>query len=116
MWFLILLAAAILLSLFVFALLMARRKIHIWLPEYCRQAVGKRLGRSGVRGPEHVLFCLVDHFEPGWNRADISKQRDRVNGWVEKYPLIAREFRDSDGCPPRHTWFYPPHYFSEEHI
>ena len=113
---LILLAATVLLILCTFALLLVRRKIHIWLPAYCRRELRKTLIRPVVDSPVHVLFCFVDHFEPGWNRADPAKQRDRVDGWVEKYPLIARDFRDADGYPPRHTWFYPPHYFSEEHI
>lgn len=62
------------------------------------------------------MFCFVDHFEPGWNKADLSIQRERLDGWTEKYPLLAKEFKDFDDYHPRHTWFYPPHYFVEEHV
>jgi hypothetical protein len=93
-----------------------KRNIHIWLPHYLMHQVMTGSKAFAASEPVHVLFCFVDHFEPGWNNADLSTETARVKGWLEKYPLIARDFVDSDGCHPRHTWFYPPHYFREEHI
>lgn len=93
-----------------------QRKIHIWLPGYCGQFIKKRIKSEGISTPIHILFCFVDHFEPGWNKADLDLQRKRVDAWVERYPVFAEKFIDSDGYHPRHTWFYPPHYFKEEHI
>lgn len=99
-----------------FVVAIRKRRIDIWLPAYCKQMVTRRLHRRSCDKPAHILFCFVDHFEPGWNEADLALQRQRVDAWVEGYPVFARQFTDSDGYHPRHTWFYPPHYFREEHI
>lgn len=103
---------AFLLSMAVF-----RRKIHIWLPSYCSWLLRRALRpqRRPTR-PVHILFCFVDHFEPGWNKADPETRTARVDAWAERYPLMARKFKDADGFHPRHTWFYPPHYFEPEHV
>ena len=93
-----------------------KRKIHIWLPAYCLQVVSKISKADISVQPIHILFCFVDHYEPGWNKADLNLERKRVEGWLDKYPKFAREFVDADGFHPRHTWFYPPHYFREEHM
>jgi hypothetical protein len=58
----------------------------------------------------------VDHYEPGWNHADRATEDLRVDGWMSGYPAMARAFTDSDGLHPRHTWFYPPHYYRPEHL
>ena len=94
------------------------RKINIWLPTYLKQKItgyGNNIFKNRVT-PIHILFCFVDHFEPGWNHADPKKEKERVNGWLNVYPKMAENFTDSEGFHPRHTWFYPPHYFREEHI
>jgi hypothetical protein len=55
----------------------------------------------------HLLLCIADHYEPG-NGAVSSAQADaRVDAWVQRYPELFDEFRDHDGRPPRHTFFYP---------
>src|SRR5262249_11774740 len=40
----------------------------------------------------------------------------RVARWVEEYPRLFGGFRDSDGRPPRHTFFYPMEKYDAEHI
>ncbi|CAB1055282.1 hypothetical protein D1BOALGB6SA_15 [Olavius sp. associated proteobacterium Delta 1] len=94
-----------------------RRKIFLWLLGYIYWAIDQRRnGTLWVNDPIHVLFCFVDHFEPGWNQADLKKERERVDGWMQRYPSMAIKFSDGDGVHPKHTWFYPPHYFKDEHI
>jgi len=46
------------------------------------------------------MFFVVDHFEPG-------SKKEIVREWVEKYPLVADRHQDSEGTPPKHTFFYP---------
>ncbi len=36
--------------------------------------------------------------------------------WVEEYPRLCAEFRDSDGRPPRHTFFYPVEMYEEAEV
>jgi hypothetical protein len=85
-----------------------------WLPGYL-SSVFKRPRRG--QGPCHLLVCVADHFEPfdktilpdgsitGGVRPDAA--RGLVESWCEQYVASLEEFRDSDGLPPRHTFFYP---------
>ena len=64
--------------------------------------------RSPGRGrPVHVLLCIADHFEPKADRVSHEMAAERVRSWVEQYPQVLGQFRDSDDRPPRHTFFYP---------
>lgn len=93
-----------------------KRKIQIWLPNYLKNILKKKIFPEKNELPIHILFCLVDHYEPGWNKADSALANERVDAWVDKYPRFAEAFTDSDGYHPRHTWFYPPHYYTAENI
>ena len=85
----------------------ARRKnLHLWLGSYLRQTTRRIRPRTNGRDPIHVLFCLVDHFEP--------VRPDQLRVWIERYPVLARSHRDSDGQPPRHTWFVPGEQYRSE--
>ena len=81
-----------------------RKNLHQWLPDYARHLV--RRARAPHRSPRHLLFALCDHYEPLWGGAPDDVGRARVDAWAEGYPRLA-EFRDSDGRPPRHGWFFP---------
>ena len=93
------------------------KNIDIWLTSYIRQ--GRRRKKGGSSGLRHIMFSVVDHFEPFWgnrgttrnvarNPAEIrNRAEDRVNTWVERYPNLAKRHRDSDGRFPQHTFFYP---------
>ncbi|RLI54351.1 MAG: hypothetical protein DRP09_13355 [Candidatus Thorarchaeota archaeon] len=91
------------------------RNVHIWLPSYIARAI-KGLFRLSPHGPIHIIFCLVDHFEPKWNRPPYEVQRRRVDVWVEGYPKIAGKHSDSNGYHPRHTWFYPIEEYEPEFL
>jgi hypothetical protein len=81
------------------------KNVHQWLPDYARHVV-RRARASQSSGPRHVLFALCDHFEPLWGGAPDEVGRARVDAWVRGYPRLGT-FRDSDGRPPRHGWFFP---------
>jgi len=80
-----------------------------WLPSYAWQ----RLTRSAPRGRTHLIFALADHFEPaivpknGRARAPYLEQESRVEQWCSKYPRAANSWRDHQGHPFVHTYFYP---------
>jgi len=103
---LLLLLAAITKSIF-------KRNMHLWLPSYCMQSLMNLTKGRSTGCPVHILFCLVDHFEPGNGGVERKVWESRVNAWETNYPIIAKQFVDSDGFHPRHTWFYPPHYYDE---
>jgi hypothetical protein len=82
-----------------------RRSINRWLFTYLRE--GPRHRRPLTGRPVHLLLCIADHFEPRNGGATPAVAHGRVRRWAEDYPRLCREFRDSDGRPPRHTFFYP---------
>lgn len=88
-----------------------KRKMQVWLPAYL---TGRLRKKEAAGRPVHILFCVADHYEPGHGGVDRKVWFDRVRAWAEGYPAFASRFVDSDGVHPRHTWFYPPHYYEEE--
>lgn len=82
--------------------LMRVRNMHYWLPAHVGQTVRRR--RTPVR---HVYFCFADHYEPYGGTRDAARAQARLRRWLEEYPVLAGRHRDSDGRPPRHTFFYP---------
>ncbi|HEY4242885.1 MAG TPA: hypothetical protein VGM88_23880 [Kofleriaceae bacterium] len=65
-----------------------------------------RRARERPAGPRHLLFALCDHYEPLWGHAPDDVGHARVDAWAAGYPALDA-FRDSNGRPPRHGWFFP---------
>lgn len=86
-----------------------KKELRHWLPAYLFQILRpKEVFASGL--PIHLMFCVVDHFEPFNGNAGSRKAEYRVKIWKEKYPEMADKFLDADNQKPRHSWFYPPHH------
>lgn len=88
-----------------------KKNVHRWAFAYGRHWAGNRLAPR-TRGVRHVLFALCDHFEPLWGGAGSARGRERVTRWERGYPVLARGFRDADGYPPRHSFFFPGEQYS----
>jgi len=86
------------------------KNVHLWLPGYWQ-----RRPPAAVT-PTHVFFCFVDHYEPLWNKASTQQGRERVEHWFDNYPRMADQFRDADGRPPQHTFFYPAEEYVAEYL
>jgi hypothetical protein len=86
-----------------------------WLPTYCWQ----RLSRRANRGPVHLIVALADHFEPaivpenGDARAPYAEQERRLERWCRTYPGAVTEWRDAEGRPFTHTYFYPAEQYDK---
>jgi len=88
-----------------------------WLPSY---VVQRSTRRTRYEGPVHLIFCLADHFEPsilpgmgkGWAARDI--QEARLEHWCREIPKAVEEWRDAEGFPFRHTYFYPAEQYDAE--
>ena len=85
------------------------KNIHIWLASY----IARSRPRDAI---SDVFFCFVDHFEPLWNQASRHQGLERVEHWFENYPRMAEKFRDVDGRPPQHTFFYPAEEYVPEYL
>lgn len=82
-----------------------KKNLHQWLPDYSRHFVRRARARRG--DVTHILFALCDHYEPLWGGATDDVGRARVDAWADGYEQLASEYRDSNGRPPRHGWFFP---------
>jgi hypothetical protein len=57
-------------------------------------------------GATRLVIAVCDHFEP-FHGVDKSGALERVSTWHRAFAEIAGEFKDHDGHPPKHTFFYP---------
>ena len=108
--------AIILLTLFIaaFIFIVRKKKMQSWLWNYTKSQFSTAPEHSGTK---HVMFCFVDHYEPQWlNKDNIELERKRVDRWMSDYPLMASKFTDSDGCHPKHSFFYPEEEYRKEHL
>ena len=87
------------------------KSIDKWLPGYLASILRRPRGGSGVR---HLIVCVCDHFEPFRDGASADTARSIVADWLGAYPDTLAGFQDADGCPPRHTFFYPQEEYDEE--
>jgi hypothetical protein len=92
------------------------KHVFIWLRAFIRGDWRDGQRGAGVPGPTHVLFCFVDHFEPKWNGAAGAAAAARVQRWVTQYAALAGCFRDHDGFPPVHTFFFPEEEYEKGFI
>jgi hypothetical protein len=80
-----------------------------WLPAWAWQ----QLYRPRPRRPVHLLIAIADHFEPAilpsnpGRFAPRDDQERRLERWCREYPSAMGGWRDADGYPLRHTYFYP---------
>jgi SAM-dependent methyltransferase len=97
-----------------FSLRKARNTMR-WLPSYAWQ----RATRRAHSGRTHLMIALADHFEPaiqpyrGSARAPFHEQERRLEFWCREYPKVFDRWRDSDGRPFKHTYFYPAEQYEE---
>ena len=77
-------------------------KSHIWYWGYKSHIANTK--NLKINKPIDIMFLLVDHYEPA--KSDGVKAVGKVRDWCDKYKDISKEFVDSDGVHPQHTWFY----------
>ena len=82
-----------------------KKNLHQWLPDYSRHLFRRARARRG--DVTHILFALCDHYEPLHGQASDDVGRARVDAWAEGYAKLAASYRDANGRPPRHGWFFP---------
>jgi hypothetical protein len=81
-------------------------------------AILRALARP-VTGPVHLILAVADHFEPaidpedGQQRVSRSEQERRLEWWSQEYPKAVERWRDSEGRPFVHTYFYPAEQYDE---
>jgi hypothetical protein len=91
-----------------------KRGLDRWLFTYVKERSKYHAPRAGE--PVHLLLCIADHFEPGNGGVPPAVARRRLERWIEGLPRLCQEFRDSDGRPPQHTFFYPIEMYDEAEL
>lgn len=97
-------------------------KLGPWAVAWALDRAKRRLDPALPAGTKrHLLVALCDHYEPMWSPeggVEGSAPREvalrRVRAWRERYPALASRFVDSDGMPPRHTFFFPGEQYDPE--
>ncbi len=90
-----------------------KKHIAVWLPGFLRQ---DWRGKVPPGVTQHLVFCFVDHFEPGYGRPDYATECARVARWRQDYPKLCEGLRDADGRGPIHSFFYPEEEYRPEHL
>jgi len=91
------------------------KNLHRWIGGYAID-VARRAVRPRPSGPRHLMFAICDHYEPLWHGASEAQGRDRVRAWARGYPASFGDFRDADGRPPRHSFFYPGEQYAPDYL
>jgi hypothetical protein len=90
------------------------RHAEIWLQPYVADRLRHFLAPEPCR-QKRIWLAIADHYEPFWNRVDLSIARRRVDAWRKRWPEIAeRAPRDSANRPPAYTFFYPQEQYHRE--
>ena len=83
----------------------------------CKSIGGVWSGRAATeRSETHLLLCVCDHWEPGHGGVSSEQADARVAAWCNEYPRLFSRFRDADGRPPQHTFFYPIEMYRQQEI
>ena len=90
-----------------------RRALHRWL---LPNLFAKPRPRPKPGEPIDVLIAVCDHFEPMQGKTASDQAKTRVQQWLDQYPRLFERFRDSDGYPPRHSYFYPEEEYDPEYL
>jgi hypothetical protein len=91
------------------------KNLHTWLGGWARH-LAREPFVARPRGPRHLLFAICDHFEPRWQRPPPGQAAERVRTWELGYPEAVRRFRDADGRPPRHSFFFPGEEYDPSYL
>lgn len=90
------------------------RGMDRWFPAYQAQRAKRKAAAN--RSDTHLILCIADHYEPAHHAKSPEEALARVKRWLEEYPRQFGQFRDRDGRPPRHTFFFPLEQYDEAQI
>jgi hypothetical protein len=91
-----------------------RRGLTPWLGSYILQSGRRRAARA--QRPRHLILAICDHYEPQHGKVPADRAMARVESWTTNYPKLFERFRDADGRPPRHSFFFPLDEYDPAHV
>lgn len=66
--------------------------------------------------PMDFYIAVCDHYEPQRGNAPKDVAVSLVQRWLDEYPKLFEQFRDADGRPPQHTFFFPQDEYQPEYL
>jgi hypothetical protein len=91
-----------------------QRNMHYWIKSYYFPS--ERAEPVVDQQPVDVFLAICDHWEPEGERASKALALERVHQWTTRYPEAFRTFRDHNGRPPQHTFFFPQEEYRPEYL
>ncbi len=98
----------------LFRFLLRQRNMHYWIGSYYFPS--ERAEPIDKDQPVDLFVAICDHWEPECYGASHAKALERVQRWVYEYPKAFSQFRDCNGRPPQHTFFYPQDEYRPEYL
>jgi hypothetical protein len=97
-----------------FRRLLRHRNMQNWIGSYLFP--NERTEPVAPSQPVDLFVAICDHWEPLCYGASHATAMERVNRWVYQYPKAFSQFRDFNGRPPQHTFFYPQDEYRPEYL
>jgi hypothetical protein len=114
-WFLLFAALLTFCGLAAAALAVLRqRNMQYWIKSYYFPS--ERAEPVVPDQPVDVFLAICDHWEPQCDGASQTQAMERVRRWVKEYPKAFSKFRDVNGRPPQHTFFFPQEEYQPEYL
>ncbi len=97
------------------------KNIHRWVGPWLSQISRSMLRQElrdlrEVRPLHHLMFCYCDHYEPEWGLPGPIVGEARVKAWQHGYPRAFSAFRDAEGRPPQHSFFFPGEEYRPQYL
>jgi hypothetical protein len=98
-----------------YVLALRHRHMHLWLGSYYFPS-DISPAKIPSDQPLDVYIAVCDHYEPQRGGLDKANSIKLVQRWVDEYPALFDQYRDSSGRVPQHTFFFPQDEYQPEYL
>lgn len=84
-----------------------------WLISYLSQHLKGEIGHNildNIEPPIHFIISIANHFEPQVSALGLKCAVEAIEEWCKDLETIP--MRDSDGCPFKHTYYFPAEQYA----
>jgi hypothetical protein len=107
-------AAILVIAAVAIALVIRQRNMQYWIGSWYFPTEAKPV--IAADEPVDIFLAVCDHYEPAGYNASFDVAMEKIARWRTEYPKLYGRFRDDEGRPPQHTFFYPQDEYRPEYI